>query len=129
MLLLNARTPLMVFDLSLWVRLCFWALILFQVVRIWTVPYYPSQDGPSHLYNAAILARYDHVAIFRDFYTIHISAAGNVLAQLLQWILLKTAGELASERVLLTIYAVMLPLSLDHIGCISTKAVLALSGS
>jgi hypothetical protein len=99
MLLLNA------------VRFCFWTLVLFQVVRIWTVPYYPSQDGPSHLYNAAILARYDHVAIFRDFYTIHISPAGNVLAQLLQWVLLKTAGEFASERVLLTIYAVLLPLS------------------
>lgn len=94
-----------------WVELCFWILILAQVCRIWVIRYFPSQDGPSHLYNAAVLAFYHQIPAFRDFYTIHVSAAGNVLAQALQSILLRTAGELAAEKVLLTLYVVLLPLS------------------
>jgi hypothetical protein len=94
-----------------WVYFCFWGLLFLQVAGIWTLRHFPSQDGPSHLYNAAVVARYNQIPVFRDFYTIHLSAAGNILAQALQWVLLKVADDFAAEKVLLTLYAILLPLS------------------
>ena len=92
-------------------EICFYVLMSIQVLSVWIIRYYPSQDGPSHLYNAAVLANYDRVPVYREFYSIHVSPAGNLLAQLLQSGLLKIAGEFAAEKLLLTLYVVLLPLS------------------
>src|SRR5215471_18114297 len=94
-----------------WISICFWALLTLQLFSIWVIPHFPSQDGPSHLYNAAVLARYDHVPIFREFYTVHFTAAGNILAQMIQAVLLQSAGDIAAEKVLLTLYVIVLPFS------------------
>ena len=41
--------------LSRWVRWGFLALALLQVVPVWSPAYYPTADGPSHLYNAFVM--------------------------------------------------------------------------
>jgi hypothetical protein len=85
------------------------SLLAVQIVPLWLFRYFPSQDGPSHLYNAAVLAHYQQVPVYREFYTVHLSLGGNFLAQLLLWGLLKAAGEFAAEKILLTIYCMLLP--------------------
>src|SRR5262249_49677269 len=51
------------------------------------------------------------VPIFREFYTVHFTAAGNILAQMIQAVLLQSAGDIAAEKVLLTLYVIVLPFS------------------
>ena len=96
-------------------EICFCVLMSIQVLSVWIVRYYPSNDGPSHLYNAAVLANYNRVPAYREFYSISVSPAGNFLAQLLQSGLLKIAGEVAAEKLLLTFYIVLLPLSFRYL--------------
>jgi hypothetical protein len=91
--------------------IAFLSLWLIQIVPLWILRYFPTQDGPSHLYNAAILANYGQVPAYRDFYTIHLTAAGNVLSQILLSGLLKAFGAPIGEKILLTIYALLLPAS------------------
>jgi hypothetical protein len=50
-------------------RLLFLALLALHVVPLWLFPFFPSQDGPSHLENAIILRNYLHSDLLQDFYT------------------------------------------------------------
>ena len=56
------------------------ALIVIYICPYWLFPYFPSQDGPSHLYNAGVLASYESSPIYQQYYAVHLSPAGNVLA-------------------------------------------------
>src|SRR3974390_1499048 len=50
---LSARTA----DRRLW-RSALVLLIILECAPFWIFPYFPSQDGPSHLHNASVLAHY-----------------------------------------------------------------------
>lgn len=44
-------------------------------------PDFPTQDGPSHLHNAAVLLDYSSTPIYQQYYERRITLAGNVLTQ------------------------------------------------
>lgn len=91
-------------------------LLALECVPFWIFPWFPNQDGPSHLYNALVLADYGKAAVYREYYTSHFSTAGNVLTQLLLIGLLKMTGDpFLAEKLLLSVYALSLPLCLWYL--------------
>ena len=83
------------------------ALILIECAPIWAFRYVPTQDGPSHLDNAAVIANYATAPIFREYDSLTlVQPAGNALAQIVLAGLLKIFEPLTAEKVFLTAYIV-----------------------
>ena len=84
------------------------ALLLLEIAPIWSLDYFPSQDGPSHLHNAAVIAEYGSQPAYGDYYLLTpLTPAGNLLTQFLLAGFLKLVGFGAAEKVLLTCYFVL----------------------
>jgi hypothetical protein len=77
---------------------------------IW-FPYVPTQDGPSHLYVATVLARFARTPVYQEFFELRIPLAGNFVSELIMLLLQQAFSPLAAEKVLHGIYAIGLPLS------------------
>jgi hypothetical protein len=94
--------------------LLFFALLALYVLPLWSFRYFPSQDGPAHLENALMLKEYDapDSARYRDFYTINPHPDPNWFGHVLLVALMYFLPPLVAEKVLLTGYVVLLPLSL-----------------
>jgi hypothetical protein len=84
----------------------FVALLVLSILPFWWWPYFPSQDGPSHLHNAAVIANYPVTPLYHDYYRVAFSPAGNFVGHLFLAAGMKFASAFAAERLLLTIYAV-----------------------
>lgn len=82
------------------------ALFAVSCLQIWIFPYFPSQDGPSHSYNAAILARYADVPAWREYFRIEGTGFGGSLASHfpLRFLLLFLPAP-AAEKLLVTVLA------------------------
>ena len=92
----------------------FWiaVFILLYLLPVWVFKYFPSQDGPSHLYNAQILREYTNPNyVFSQFYVLHLALFPNWLANLLEWAFLYVDPALIAEKLLLTVYGIAFPLS------------------
>jgi hypothetical protein len=95
-------------ELALWLTLA-----LVQLAPVWGLRYFPSQDGASHVENAAILlhlARGD-APVFHDYFMLGQWSSPNWLGHLLLAGLMAIAGPLAAEKMLLTAYLIGLPLA------------------
>jgi hypothetical protein len=55
-----------------------WCLLFALLIPIWSFPYFPSSDGPSHLFNAYVFVNYEHVPVFQKVYSLHVPTAGNL---------------------------------------------------
>src|SRR5437870_3738316 len=93
--------------------LLFTALVLLPLVPLWAVPYFPSQDGPTHLENAVILRDYDRSdrPMLRDFYVLNTHLDPNWLGHLALRGLLAFLPVFLAEKVLLSGYLLLLPLA------------------
>ncbi len=58
--------------------LAFFALLCLQLLPVWWFPYFPSADGPSHLFNSYVFVNYAHTPVFEQAFTPHIPPAGNL---------------------------------------------------
>ena len=120
---------------SAWWRWAFVALILIECAPIWAFRFVPTQDGPSHLDNAAVIANYATAPIIREYYSLTlVQPAGNALAQIVLAGLLKIFEPLTAEKVFLTAYIVFfflafryllraLTLYADHFSCLAGVCV------
>ncbi len=90
-----------------WWSLTYFAIAVFACAPFWAYPYFPSQDGPSHLYNAVVLADYNHVDLYQDYYTFHFREAGNILSQLVLAGLVKFVDPHFAEKLFLTAYVLL----------------------
>ena len=59
-------------------RLLFLGCLFLLIVPIWRFPYFPSADGPSHLFNSYVFLHYSTTPIFRNAFTLQIPPAGNL---------------------------------------------------
>src|SRR5262249_22373701 len=84
-----------------------------QPTSVWCFRYFPSQDGPAHLENAVILRDYNREdrPLLRTFYEINTNPEPNWASTLLLAGLMYVLPPLAAEKVLLTGYLLLLPLS------------------
>jgi len=97
-------------------NLLFVTLILIQLTPIWTFKYFPSQDGPTHLENAAILREYHHPdrTVFRKYYLINTSNISNWFWHLVLAGIMHFVPMLIAEKILLSGYIVLLPVSVRY---------------
>jgi hypothetical protein len=83
----------------------FWTAALLYVVPIWAFPYIPTQDGPSHLYNAQILKDYDDPAAgYAPFFELRGDPLPNLTSHVLLAALLYVFPPLIAEKVLVSLY-------------------------
>jgi len=102
-----------VFHNRFW-RSAFYALLLLECAPLWVFRYLPSTDGPSHLYNASVLANHG-IEIYRRYYTITLfQPAGNMLSQYVLVALLKLTGPAMAEKAFLTGYIILFFLSFRY---------------
>src|SRR3974377_1985967 len=82
-------------------------LLVLECLPIWTFQYFPSEDGPSHLYNASVLAHYRAEPLYQQYYRIAPTFAGNMLTDFILVFLLKLTQPLVAEKLLLSSYMVL----------------------
>jgi hypothetical protein len=110
----------------------FAALLVLHVAPIWSVAYFPSQDGPSHLYNARLLFDLLDPAHFqlRQLFEYNPALHPNLLPHLLLAPLQLVLPPAAAEKLLASLVVMLLPLSLAYLvrGLRPGHAVFALLG-
>lgn len=91
----------------------FIALLAASIAPIWWFRYFPSQDGPAHLENTVILREYGDPdrGLLREFYAINTQPEPNWLGHLILGGLMTFVPILIAEKILLTGYLLLLPLS------------------
>jgi hypothetical protein len=91
-------------------------LALVYVLPIWIFTYFPSQDGPCHLYNAFILNHYDDPNYtFSQFYDIRSALIPNWTSHSLLALFMRFAGPLIAEKLLLTGYILLMATGLLYL--------------
>jgi len=93
-------------------------LLVLHVLPVWIFPYFPSQDGPSHVYNASLLLQYlDHGNYqLHHFFDVHFALVPNLCAQLLLPALMLVWDPLTAQRILISLIVILLPLSVLYAG-------------
>jgi hypothetical protein len=89
-------------------------LLAANIALIWLLPYFPSQDGPMHIYNLVVLRDLlHHRGSWQGFYApnIELRAAPNLGFHLLAYPLLSFLPPLAVERVICSLYILVLGIS------------------
>lgn len=91
-------------------------LICAYLLPVWLFKYFPTQDGPSHIYNSQILAKYHNVDYgFRDYYDLNLSPFPNWVSHISLSLLMLVLPPLISEKIFLTAYIVIFPLSVFYL--------------
>jgi hypothetical protein len=89
------------------------AVIAVQLLPIWLLPYFPTQDGATHMTIARVLRDYEkpEAQVLRDVFELNDKAVPNrfiyfVLADVLRFVSVPVA-----EKILLSAYVILLPLA------------------
>ncbi len=106
-------------------KLIFILLIAIQLVPIWVFPYFPTQDGPAHVDNAAALRYYfnpdEH--LLHQYYTLNLRLVPNWVTNLTLAGLIGFVSPIVAEKILISGYIVLLPISIRYsLGAISEDA-------
>jgi hypothetical protein len=87
------------------------AMILLHVALVWALPYFPSQDGPSHVYNLVILKELlQGDAIWAQYFTHDLRATPNLGFHIIAYPLLWLFPPLVVEKLFLSIYILLMTL-------------------
>jgi len=84
-------------------------LTVIYILPIWIFKYFPSQDGPSHIYNSFILKHYnDPDYAFNQFYDIRKSPVPNWASHIFITFFMYLVPPLIAEKLLLTGYIILM---------------------
>lgn len=87
-------------------------LVAAHVAIVWWLPYFPSQDGPSHIYNLVILRDLlNGGQEWGRFFECRLSAVPNLGFNLLAYPLLSLFSPLVMQQIFLSAYIVLMGLS------------------
>ena len=88
-------------------------LILINLIPIWAFKFTPTQDGINHIYNAYILKEYNNPNFtqFRKVYDLNIIPFPNWTSHAFFFLALYIMPPLVAEKIFLTIYIILVPLS------------------
>jgi len=97
-------------DRIIWIDLIFFYLFIFaHIILVWILPYFPSQDGPSHIYNLVILKDLlNGGKEWGNFFTYELRAVPNLAFTLLCYPLLQFFSPLIVEKLFISIYIVLM---------------------
>jgi hypothetical protein len=92
------------------------ALILAHLVLLWALPYVPTHDGPAHLENSKILADYSRpdLDLLARYYRFNRELGANWFGHLILAGLTRFLPLLLAEKLFLSGYAILLPLSVRY---------------
>lgn len=91
------------------------ALIIAYLLPIWLFPYFPTQDGVSHVYNSQILTEYRNPDYeFRAYYEINGYPFPNWLSHFALAMLMFVFPPLIAEKVFLSLYVILFPLAIRY---------------
>ena len=98
-------------------RVLFVLLLVVHLAPVWIFRFFPSQDGPSHLYNARLLTEMLEPANFqvRLFFEYSAALHPNLLAHVLLAALQLVVSPLVAEKLLLSLIVALFPLSLAYL--------------
>ena len=96
--------------------LLFAVLLILHVAPIWAFRFIPTQDGPGHQALAFILRQYGRpdAGLLRHYYALNREALPNWFIFFLLTRVLRFLAVPVAEKVLLTVYAILLPLSVRY---------------
>ncbi len=96
--------------------LLFAILLILHVAPIWAFRFFPTQDGPGHQALAFILRQFDRpeAGILRQYYALNREALPNEFIFFLMNHVLGFLTVPVTEKVLLTLYLVLLPISVRY---------------
>ncbi len=88
-------------------------LLLLHLAPLWVFTYFPSQDGPSHIYNAHTLKEHHKHENYtlRDVFKLNLTIFPNWLSHLTMALLLYIFPPIISEKILLTLAVGLVPIS------------------
>lgn len=93
--------------------LYFLGLVILNLLPIWVFPFVPSQDGPAHLDSAiALRALASGDAFFHEYYDAYWRIASNQIYLLLLVGLGSFFPMLIAEKLILSLYVIMLPVAM-----------------
>ena len=94
----------------------FFCLIIISLLPIWANTYFPSQDGPTHLENANIISKLISANhnIYNDYFSLNYSNASNWLLQVVLAALLLLFPILIAEKIILSGFVILFPLSFRY---------------
>src|SRR5216684_257598 len=76
-------------------------LCLLYLAPVWIFPYLPTQDGPSHVYNAIILKDYGRPDTrYQEFFELRLEQFPNWISHALLFVLLHVFPPLIAEKLL-----------------------------
>lgn len=88
------------------------ALTLLSIGLVWALPYFPTQDGPSHLYNLVILRDLLHGgSIWGEYFIYELSATPNLGFHAVAYPLLAFFSPVAVEKIVVSLYIVLMTVS------------------
>lgn len=90
-------------------RLYYILLLAAHLGVVWSLPYVPTQDGPSHIYNLVILKDLlNGGKEWGDFFTFYLRAVPNLGFHIMAYPLLSFFPPLIVEKIFLSIYTVLM---------------------
>ena len=91
----------------------FVVLLILHILPLWIFAYFPSQDGPSHVYNALVLKEYSKHENYkmRDAWQLNITIFPNWLSHIAIAALLYIFPPVMSEKIFLTFAIGMIPIA------------------
>ena len=100
-----------------WFFLVFMFLLAWQIVLVWIFPHFATQDGPSHLYNATLIRSLHDPAWHRasEFYHLNSRLVPNWFTYAVLVSLYSLFSPATSEKILVTGYFILLPLSFTYV--------------
>ncbi|MEA2562559.1 MAG: hypothetical protein QOH06_4063 [Acidobacteriota bacterium] len=92
------------------------ALVAVQLIPIWTLSYFPSQDGPAHLAIANILREYGGPdgKVLREYFVLEPGALTNWFVYILLAHVLRFLPMALAEKAFLSAYVILFPLSVRY---------------
>lgn len=84
-------------------------LLTAHIGLVWVLPYFPTQDGPSHIYNLVILDDLLHGGKeWGEFFTYKLHAVPNLGFHLIAYPLLQLFPPLITEKIFITIHILLM---------------------
>jgi hypothetical protein len=100
-----------------WEEVAFWLLLGLHLLPLWRHYYFPTSDGPAHLYNAVLLKTMllhpDNWA--HQLLTVNFNPEPNYLSHLLLVALLTITPPWLADKLVLTLYVAGLPIALRYL--------------
>ena len=97
-------------------RILIFLLIVLHILPLWIFKYFPSQDGPAHVYNSYVLRAFhdEESTLLREYYKLNLALFPNWFSHVFMALLMYIVPPLVAQKILLSVIVISFPLSLFY---------------